>query len=142
MLKLSGVAFLLAVLIDGRDASIYIPVLKSLIDLVIWVSALVLNSIPSCLISDWFFLFRYMQRYFNSFFANMQALLLFKLLWALSLSEESLLDSSFLLLLPDFFLPGSWYRINFLPVFSSYLQRNFLFIIKQFSDLWRAFSFL
>jgi hypothetical protein len=35
------------VLIDGRDVDIYIPVLKLLIDLAIWVLALVLNSIPS-----------------------------------------------------------------------------------------------
>ena len=52
LLKLSGVAFPLAILINGRDASIYIPVLKSLINLAIWVLALVLNSIPFYLISN------------------------------------------------------------------------------------------
>ena len=39
-------------LINGRDAGMYVLVLKFLIDLVIWVSALVLNSIPPCLIGD------------------------------------------------------------------------------------------
>ena len=50
--KPSGLACLLAVLINNRITSVYIPVLKLLMDLVIWVSALVLNSIPPCLISD------------------------------------------------------------------------------------------
>ena len=58
LLKLSGLAYPPAVSSNGRDTGIYIPVLKLLMDLAIWVSALVLNSIPSCLISDWFFLFR------------------------------------------------------------------------------------
>jgi len=52
LLKLSGVASLLAVLIDGRDAGIYVLVLKLLIDLAIWVLVLILNSVPSCLIGD------------------------------------------------------------------------------------------
>ena len=50
--NLSGVASPLTVSINGRDTGIYVPVLKSSIDLVIWVSALVLNSVSSCLIGD------------------------------------------------------------------------------------------
>ena len=105
--KLSGVTSPLTILINGRDTGTYIPVLKSLINLAIWVSALVLNSVPFCLICDQFFFFRYTQRYPNSFFANMRVSLLSKLLRALLLSKELLLDSSFLFLLPDFFLLGS-----------------------------------
>ena len=58
LLKPNGLACLPAVSSNGRDAGIYMPVLKSSIDLAIWVSALVLNSVPFCLIGDQFFLFR------------------------------------------------------------------------------------
>jgi hypothetical protein len=50
--KPSGLASSLAVLIAGKDAGVYVPVLKSLINLAICVSALVLNSVLSCLIGD------------------------------------------------------------------------------------------
>ena len=59
LLKPSGIASPLAVSINSRDTSIYILVLKSLIDLAIWVLALVSNSVPSYSISNQFFLFRY-----------------------------------------------------------------------------------
>jgi hypothetical protein len=50
--KPSGLASPLAVLMAGRDAGVYVPALKSSIDLAICVSAPVLNSVPSCLIGD------------------------------------------------------------------------------------------
>jgi len=50
--KPGGLAYLPAVSIDSRVTSIYMPVLKSSIDLAMWVSAPVLNSIPPYLISD------------------------------------------------------------------------------------------
>ena len=56
-LKLSGVTSSLTISINGKDTGIYILVLKLLIDLAIWVSALVLNNISSYLISNRFFLF-------------------------------------------------------------------------------------
>ena len=56
--KPSGLACPPAVSSDGRDAGIYVPVLKSLMDLAIWVSAPVSNSVPPCSIGDRFFLFR------------------------------------------------------------------------------------
>ena len=56
--KPSGLACPPAVSSDGRDAGTYVPVLKSSMDLAIWVSAPVSNSVPSCLIGDRFFLFR------------------------------------------------------------------------------------
>jgi hypothetical protein len=56
--KPSGVASPLTVLIDGRVAGVYIPVLKSSVDLAIWVSDPVSNNVPFCLISSQFFLFR------------------------------------------------------------------------------------
>jgi hypothetical protein len=46
------------VLIAGKDAGVYVPALKSLINLAIYVLASVLNSVLSCLISDRFFLFK------------------------------------------------------------------------------------
>ena len=49
----SGLASLLAILIDGKDISIYILVLSSSIDHAICVSAPVLNNMPY-LISDLF----------------------------------------------------------------------------------------
>ena len=52
LLKLSGVASPLTILIDGRDAGIYRLVLKSLINLAIWVLVLILNSVFSYLICD------------------------------------------------------------------------------------------
>ena len=52
MLKPSGLAYPPAILINSKVASVYILVLKSLIDLAIWVLALILNSIPPCLISN------------------------------------------------------------------------------------------
>ena len=52
LLNLSGVASPFTISINGRDANIYILVLKLLIDLAIWVLALVLNNIPSYLISN------------------------------------------------------------------------------------------
>jgi hypothetical protein len=60
--KPNGLASSLAVSIADKDASVYMPALKSLIDLAICVSALILNSVLSCLISDRFFLFRCAQR--------------------------------------------------------------------------------
>jgi hypothetical protein len=60
--KPSGLASLLAVLIAGKDAGVYVPALKSSIDLAICVLAPVLNSVLSCLISDRFFLFRCVQK--------------------------------------------------------------------------------
>jgi hypothetical protein len=50
--KPSGLASPLAMSIAGKDAGVYMPALKSLINLVICVSAPVLNSVLSCLISD------------------------------------------------------------------------------------------
>ena len=58
LLKLNSLACPPTISSDGRDTGIYIPVLKLSMDLVIWVLALVLNSIPFCLIGDQFFLFR------------------------------------------------------------------------------------
>jgi hypothetical protein len=60
--KPSGLASLLAMLIAGKDAGVYMPALKSSIDLAICVLAPVSNSVPSCLISDRFFLFRCAQK--------------------------------------------------------------------------------
>jgi hypothetical protein len=60
--KPNSLASLLAMSIANKDASVYMPALKSLIDLVIYVSASVLNSVLSCLISDRFFLFKCIQR--------------------------------------------------------------------------------
>ena len=107
LLKPSDIASLLTILINGRDASTYILVLKSLINLAIQVSALILNNVPSYLIYNQFFLFRCAQRYPNSFFTNIRVSLLSKSLRALLLFKELLLDSSFLFLLPNFFLLGS-----------------------------------
>ena len=45
LLKLSGIASPLTILINNKDASVYTLALKSLINLVIWGLALVLNSI-------------------------------------------------------------------------------------------------
>ena len=50
--KPSGLACPPAVSSDGRDASTYVPVLKSSIDLAMWVSAPVSNSIPPCLVGN------------------------------------------------------------------------------------------
>ena len=50
--KPDGLACPPAVLIDDRVAGVYVPVLKSLMDLVIWVLALISNSVPPCSISD------------------------------------------------------------------------------------------
>jgi hypothetical protein len=52
LLKLNSLAFLLAVSITNKDAGVYVPALKSSIDLIIYVLALILNSVLSCLISD------------------------------------------------------------------------------------------
>jgi hypothetical protein len=60
--KPNGLASLLAVLIASKDAGVYMLVLKSLINLMICVSALVLNSVLSCLISNRFFLFKCAQK--------------------------------------------------------------------------------
>jgi hypothetical protein len=60
--KLNSLAFLLAVLITSKDASVYMLALKLLINLVIYVLALILNSVLSCLISNQFFLFKCAQR--------------------------------------------------------------------------------
>jgi hypothetical protein len=60
--KPSGLASLLAVSIADKDTSVYILALKSLIDLAICVSAPVLNSVLSCLISNQFFLFKCAQK--------------------------------------------------------------------------------
>jgi hypothetical protein len=62
LLKPSGLAFLLAMLIADKDADVYMLTLKSLINLAICVLASVLNSVLSCLISDRFFLFKYTQK--------------------------------------------------------------------------------
>ena len=50
--KPGGLAYPPTVSINGRVASIYMPVLKSSMDLAMWVSAPVSNSIPPCSISD------------------------------------------------------------------------------------------
>ena len=50
--KPGGLAYLPAVLIDGRVTGVYMPVLKSSMDLAMWVSALVLNNIPPCSIGN------------------------------------------------------------------------------------------
>jgi hypothetical protein len=60
--KPNSLASSLAVLIAGKDAGVYMPAVKSLIDLAICVLASVLNSVLSCLIDDRFFLFRCAQR--------------------------------------------------------------------------------
>jgi hypothetical protein len=60
--KLSGLASLLTMLIASKNTSIYMLTLKSLIDLVIYVLAFILNSVLSCLISNQFFLFKYTQK--------------------------------------------------------------------------------
>ena len=52
LLKPGGLAYLPVISINGRVAGVYMPVLKSSMDLVIWVSAPVSNNIPPCLISD------------------------------------------------------------------------------------------
>jgi hypothetical protein len=52
LLKPNNLAFLLAMLITGKDAGVYVPVVKSLINLAICVSALILNNMLSCLIGD------------------------------------------------------------------------------------------
>jgi hypothetical protein len=52
LLKPNSLAFLLVMLIVNKNADIYILALKSLINLVICVLTLILNSILSCLISD------------------------------------------------------------------------------------------
>jgi len=102
--KPNGLICPFAVLITGRVTGVYdVPVLKSLMDLAIWVLAPILNSVPFYSINDWFFLFRCMQRYPDSFFTNISTLPLSELLQALLLFKKSLLNSSFLLLLPDFF---------------------------------------
>jgi hypothetical protein len=62
LLKPSDLASLLAMLITNKDTSVYVLVLKSLINLAICVLASVLNSVLSCLISDRFFLFRCTQK--------------------------------------------------------------------------------
>jgi hypothetical protein len=62
LLKLSGLASLLTMLIASKNTSIYMLTLKSLIDLVIYVLAFILNSVLSCLISNQFFLFKYTQK--------------------------------------------------------------------------------
>ena len=46
--KPNGLIYPPAVLINGRVAGVYIPELKLLMDLVIWVLAPVLNSVPLC----------------------------------------------------------------------------------------------
>jgi hypothetical protein len=51
-LKLNSLVFLLAVLIADKNTGVYMLALKLLIDLAICVSALILNSVLSCLISD------------------------------------------------------------------------------------------
>jgi hypothetical protein len=60
--KPSGLASSLAILIAGKDAGVYMSVLKSSIDLAICVSAPILNSVLSCLISNRFFLFKCTQK--------------------------------------------------------------------------------
>jgi hypothetical protein len=60
--KPNSLASSLAMSIAGKNAGVYVPALKSLIDLAICVSAPVLNSVPSCSIGDRFFLFRCAQK--------------------------------------------------------------------------------
>jgi len=50
--KPGGLAYLPAVSINSRVTGVYMPVLKSSIDLAIWVLAPVLNNVPFYLISD------------------------------------------------------------------------------------------
>jgi hypothetical protein len=60
--KPNGLASSLAVSIADKDAGVYVPAVKSLINLAIYVLAPVLNSVLTCLINDRFFLFRCAQR--------------------------------------------------------------------------------
>jgi hypothetical protein len=60
--KPSGLASLLAVSIAGKNAGVYMPALRLSIDLTIYVSAPVSNSVLSYLISNRFFLFRCAQK--------------------------------------------------------------------------------
>jgi hypothetical protein len=62
LLKPNGLASPLAMLIASKDAGVYVPAVKSSIDLAICVLASVLNSVLSCLIGDRFFLFGCTQR--------------------------------------------------------------------------------
>jgi hypothetical protein len=50
--KPNSLASLLTVLITSKDTSVYMLILKSLINLAIYVLASVLNSVLSCLISN------------------------------------------------------------------------------------------
>jgi hypothetical protein len=59
LLKPNSLASSLAVSITSKNASVYMPAVKSLIDLAIYVLAPVLNSVLSCLINSRFFLFKY-----------------------------------------------------------------------------------
>jgi hypothetical protein len=60
--KPNSLASLLTMSIADKNTSVYMPAVKSSIDLVIYVLAPVLNSVLSCLINNQFFLFKYTQR--------------------------------------------------------------------------------